>query len=226
MREIILEGLGGQGPRIAGDCMVYAAFLEGKYAQAFPCYGPGRRSGVVTIFYRLDDRPIRRKCTFLEADCFMIMHEYLLKAFTSKGSMLPVAAGLSPEGPYLVRADDSVLRSIASAGGTGLEAVRLKEGGVIIANTTLKPEEIRVDQKVHPSKIATLDANVISEKIYGRRPIPIVNTIMMGAFARVTNWLKLDSVIAAIRRQWPSAADLNSNAAKMGYEAAEVLELR
>lgn len=224
MREIILEGLGGQGPRIAGDCMVYAAFLEGRHAQSFPCYGPGRRSGIVTVFYRLSDRPIRKKCTFLEADCFILMHEHLLKAFMSKGSMLPVSAGLSPEGPYVVRADDSVLRSITSAGGTGLETVKLKDGGIIIANTTLKPEELKLE-KTHPSKIATLDANLISEQVYGVRPIPIVNTIMIGAFARVTGWLKLDSILAAVRRQWPSAVEPNSNAARMGYEAAKILEL-
>jgi pyruvate ferredoxin oxidoreductase gamma subunit len=226
MREIILEGLGGQGPRMAGDCMVYAAFLEGKYAQAFPCFGPGRRSGVVTVFYRLDNKPIRRKCTFLEADGFILMHEHLLRAFMSNGSTLPVAPGLSPKGPYLIRADDSVLRSIGSTGGTGLDVVKLKEGGVIIANTVLSPEEVKVSEKIRPSKVATLDANAISEKIYGRRPIPIVNTIMMGAFAKATNWLKLDSIVAAIRRQWPSAADINSSAAKMGYDMTKVLDLR
>ncbi|MEM2103712.1 MAG: 2-oxoacid:acceptor oxidoreductase family protein [Candidatus Bathyarchaeia archaeon] len=223
MKEIIVEGLGGQGPKLAGDCLVQAALLEGKYAQSRPCYGPERRAGVVIVFYRLNDAPIRKKCTFSEADCILLMHEYLLEKYLSFGFI--TSASASPDGPSLLRFDDSMLRGMLYFGATGVTNVKLKEGGIIIANTKMSPEEIKIKGDVKPSKIATLDAYAISKEIYGDRAIPIVNTIMMGAFAKATNWLGLKSIIGAIRWRWPDAAEANVKAAEKGYEAAKVLEV-
>lgn len=223
MKEIIIQGLGGQGPRLAGDCLVQAALLEGKYAQARPCYGPERRAGVVTVFYRVDDAPIKKKCTFIEADCTLLMHEYLLESFLSLG--LITTAKALPEGPSLLRFDDSMLRGMLFFGATGVTEVKLKKGGIIIANTKMRPEDVNIKGDVLPSKISTLDAYAISREIYGDRAIPIVNAIMMGAFAKATGWLKLDSVIDAIRKQWPGAAEANAKAAVKGYEATKVMEV-
>ncbi|MEM4297522.1 MAG: 2-oxoacid:acceptor oxidoreductase family protein [Nitrososphaerota archaeon] len=216
MKEIIIQGLGGQGPRIAGECLVQASVLEGKYAQARPCFGPERRAGIVAVFFRLDDRPIRRTCLFQEADCILTMHEYLFKHFLSNGSLSVDALKMHQEGTSLLRLDDSVLRGILSFGATGIEMVQLKKGGIIIANSKLKPEEIKFKEGVHPSKVATLDAISISNKIYGERPIPIVNTIMMGAFAKATGWLGLDSVLMSIEYRWPTAAKMNIEAIEIG----------
>ena len=226
MKEVIIQGLGGQGPRLAGECLVSAASFEGKYAQARPCFGPERRAGIVVVFYRIDDKSIRRKDLFLEADCILTMHEYLFKHFLSNGSVSVEAIKIHPKGPSLLRLDDSMLRGMLYFGATGATEVRLKKEGIIIANTKLSPEEVKVKEGIYPSKIATLDAYPISNEIYGERPIPIVNTIMMGAFAKATGWLKLDSVIASIEQRWPAAAKINVEAAKRGYEEAKVLELR
>jgi len=224
MKEIVIVGLGGQGPKLAGDCLVHAALLEGKYAQSRPCYGPERRAGVVTVFYRISDTPIRKKCTFMEADCILLMHEYLFEDFMSSG--LIAAGSVVKNGPSLLRFDDSMLRGMLYFGGTGVTDVKLRKGGVLIANARLNPEEIKFKADIKPSRVATLDAHAISRGIYGDRPIPIVNTIMMGAFVKATNLLKLNSVIDAIKHRWPEAADLNIKATLMGYEATKVVEIR
>jgi len=223
MKEVVMGGLGGQGPKLAGDCLVRAALLEGKYAQSRPCYGPERRAGVVVVFYRLDDVPIRKKCVFTEADCVLLMHEYLLESLQSLGSV--ATAKVMQDGSSLLRLDDSMLRGMLYFGATGITEVKLKKGGVIIANTKVEPENIKFKSDVQPSKIATLDAYTISREVYGDRAIPIVNTIMMGAFAKASGWLKIDSVVEAIRLQWPQAAETNAKAALKGYEAVKVLEV-
>ncbi len=38
---------------------------------------------------------------------------------------------------------------------------------------------------------------------FGVRAIPIVNTIMMGAIAKTTNWVELDSLYEPIKHTFP-----------------------
>jgi pyruvate ferredoxin oxidoreductase gamma subunit len=223
MKETLLVGLGGQGPTIAGEVLVQAAIFEGKYAQSRPCYGPERRSGMVAVFYRLDDVPIRKKSLFTEADCLILMHKYFLEEFASSGFISSTKE--LEVGPVLLRVDDSVLRGMAFFGGTGISDVSLKKGGILIANSSLSPEEIKLKVGIQASKIAILDANEISTEVYGRRAIPIINTIMMGAFAKASNWLSLHSIVEAVRLRWPEVAETNIKAVLKGYECTKVLEV-
>jgi len=55
------------------------------------------------------------------------------------------------------------------------------------------------------------------------RAIPIVNTIMMGAIAKATDWVKLDSLFEPIMHTFPGRiGELNVEACKRGYDAVEV----
>jgi len=73
------------------------------------------------------------------------------------------------------------------------------------------------------SKIATIDATQISTEVFGVRAIPIVNTIMMGAIAKATDWVELESLYEPIRHTFPGrVGELNVQACKRGYEAVEV----
>ena len=68
----------------------------------------------------------------------------------------------------------------------------LKEGGLIIINTPLKPDELHLDAKI---SIATVDAGAIALKQrLIREGKPIVNTPMLGAFARASNLVSLDAM--------------------------------
>jgi len=223
LKEILLVGLGGQGPTIAGEVLVQAAIFDGKYAQSRPCYGPERRAGIVAVFYRLGEVPIRRKSLFREADCIILMHEYFLEEFTSSG--LISSAKELEVGPVLLRVDDSVFRGMAFFGGTGISDLTLKKGGIVIANSNLTPGEIKLKGGLQASKIATVDANEISMEVYGRRAIPIINTIMLGAFVKASNWLSLNSILEAVKLRWPEAAETNIKAVLKGYEDTKVLEV-
>ncbi|MFA9436277.1 MAG: 2-oxoacid:acceptor oxidoreductase family protein [Candidatus Bathyarchaeota archaeon] len=92
----------------------------------------------------------------------------------------------------------------------------LKEPGVIIYNTTKKPEEVGFAKR---AKVATLDALTISNELFGVRSIPIVNTSMMGALVKATGYLELESLFEPIMKSFPgSRGEKNIQAVKLGYE--------
>jgi len=92
----------------------------------------------------------------------------------------------------------------------------LKEDSIVIVNTAKKPEE--VDISGH--RVATVDATSIAlEMDLLVEGLPIVNTTMMGAFAKATGEIKLESVIESIRIQWPGAVgEKNAEAAARAYK--------
>jgi 2-oxoacid:acceptor oxidoreductase gamma subunit (pyruvate/2-ketoisovalerate family) len=68
----------------------------------------------------------------------------------------------------------------------------LKEGGLIIINTSLKPDDLHLDARI---SVATVDAGGIALKHrLIREGKPIINTPMLGAFARATNIVSLDAM--------------------------------
>ncbi|MCJ7732671.1 2-oxoacid:acceptor oxidoreductase family protein, partial [Candidatus Bathyarchaeota archaeon] len=72
MNEIRFHGMGGQGAVMGALMLAEAAFAEGKYAQKIPVYGGMRRGGDVTVFLRLDNKPIRRTSGIYEPDAVVI----------------------------------------------------------------------------------------------------------------------------------------------------------
>ena len=56
MLEVRLHGRGGQGAVTSAELVAEAAISEGKYAQAFPSFGPERRGAPVRAFIRIDDK--------------------------------------------------------------------------------------------------------------------------------------------------------------------------
>ncbi len=92
----------------------------------------------------------------------------------------------------------------------------LKKGGFIVVNSKKKPDEINLNVD---SKIATVDATGIAIKYrLGSKVSPIVNTAILGAFAKLTGFVKLESVLEAIREEVPVKPDANADAAKEAFE--------
>lgn len=182
MIEVRFHGMGGQGAVMGALMLAEAAFSEGKYAQKIPVYGGMRRGGDVTVFLRLDDKPIRRTCGVYEPDALVVLD------------------------PVLTRTPE-VRRG-------------LKKGGIAVLNDARSPGE--VDLGVALSKTATVDATGISTEIFGQRAIPITNTAMMGAVAKATGWVRLESLFEPIRHAFPGrVGELNVEACKRGYDEVE-----
>lgn len=80
MTEIRIQGRGGQGNVTAAYMLAQAAFEAGRFAQAFPSFGPERRGAPVAAFVRIDDRPIRRRCQIRDPKYVIIQDAGLLHA--------------------------------------------------------------------------------------------------------------------------------------------------
>jgi pyruvate ferredoxin oxidoreductase gamma subunit len=100
MIEIRFHGRGGQGAVTSAELLALAAIGEGKYAQAFPSFGPERRGAPVVAFCRINDKPIKIRANIYEPDLVVVLDASLLK-------IVNVAAGLKPEGIVVTTSKDS-----------------------------------------------------------------------------------------------------------------------
>lgn len=92
----------------------------------------------------------------------------------------------------------------------------LKDNGLLIVNSKKKPEELGIKGKF---RIYTVDANGISIEMAGK---PIVNTAILGAFAKVTSLVTLDSLKKAIEQRFEGeTAELNKKLIEKVYGTCE-----
>ena len=100
----------------------------------------------------------------------------------------------------------------------------LKQNGIIIINTEKKPEDFSFSNVVAP-RIFTVDCSSIAVKYkLGTEAAPIVNTTILGAVAKVTGLVKLQSIMEAIREKIPLKKEENVKAAKESYEELNLQE--
>jgi len=100
MIEIRFHGRGGQGAVTSAEVLALAAIGEGRYAQAFPSFGPERRGAPVVAFCRISDKPIRIRANIYEPDIVVVLDASLLK-------IVKIDAGLKPEGLLVTTSNDS-----------------------------------------------------------------------------------------------------------------------
>jgi len=79
----------------AAEMLSVAAFLEGRYAQAFPSFGSERMGAPVMAFCRISDRPIRLREPVTEPDALIIQDPTLLH-------QAGLFEGLKPDGYVLI----------------------------------------------------------------------------------------------------------------------------
>lgn len=91
MKEVRLHGRGGQGGVTSAELVATAAIDEGKYAQAFPSFGPERRGAPVAAFIRVSDAPIRTREKVYHPDIVMVLDASLPK-------LVNVTEGLREDG--------------------------------------------------------------------------------------------------------------------------------
>lgn len=104
---------------------------------------------------------------------------------------------------YVVVLDETLLKAVDIFSG-------LKEGGKVLINT---PEDFKADNNI---EVHTIDATGIALETLG---VPIVNTVMLGAFSRVTDEVSLDSIIKITKKTFPGKiGEKNAKAAQIAYE--------
>jgi 2-oxoacid:acceptor oxidoreductase gamma subunit (pyruvate/2-ketoisovalerate family) len=92
----------------------------------------------------------------------------------------------------------------------------LRPGGWVVVNTPDSPDRLGIDPSI---RVATVDASAIALRHgLGTPAQPVVNTAILGAFARVTGIVSLDDLLTAIEREVPSKAEENRAAAVEAYD--------
>ncbi len=136
MIEIRLHGRGGQGAVTSAELLALAAIAEGKYAQAFPSFGPERRGAPVVAFCRIDDKPIRLRTNIYKPDMVLVLDPSILR-------LVDVSAGLKEDGflvtntkysPDDLRKELGIKTALATVNATQIASEEL---GLPITNTTM-----------------------------------------------------------------------------------------
>jgi pyruvate ferredoxin oxidoreductase gamma subunit len=135
--EIRWHGRGGQGAVTSAELLAQAAISEGKYAQAFPSFGPERRGAPVQAFNRIDSKdPVRIRADILEPDVVVVLDPSLL-------SIVNVTSGLKDGGTVIIntrktaeqiRKEFGIKNPVATVNATKIAREKL---GVPIVNTTM-----------------------------------------------------------------------------------------
>ncbi|MFH1383174.1 MAG: pyruvate ferredoxin oxidoreductase subunit gamma [Chloroflexota bacterium] len=135
--EIRWHGRGGQGTVTSAELLAKAAISEGKYAQAFPSFGPERRGAPVQAFTRISDsHPIRIRAEVKEPDVVVVLDPSLLK-------VVDVTAGLKKKGVFIINTRNPIADMAAELGNkwqiAAIDATSIAREllGVPIVNTTM-----------------------------------------------------------------------------------------
>ncbi len=135
--EIRWHGRGGQGAVTTAELLARAAIDEGKYAQAFPSFGPERRGAPVLAFDRISaKKPIRIRAEITKPDVVVVLDSGLLRTVN-------VTSGLKEKGVLVINTVKP-LSDIESEFGTKWQLaiidatkIALELLGVNIVNTTM-----------------------------------------------------------------------------------------
>ena len=185
MWQVRFHGRGGQGAVSGAEILSIAAFLEGKYAQAFPSFGSERNGAPVMAFCRIDDREIRLREPVLEPDVLVVQDATLFHA-------IDVFAGLTNNGYVLINTS----RSMVDLGIT--DAVQHQPAGHVctVRATELalqyikqpKPNMVLLGALAAVTGLVTIDAVVraIQEKFSGQVGDANI-TAAKAAYASVTS---------------------------------------
>ena len=136
MIEIRLHGRGGQGAVTSAELLALAAIKEGKYAQAFPSFGPERRGAPVVAFCRISDEKIRVRAVIARPDIVLVLDPSILR-------LVNVSDGLKQDGvlvtntrfsPEEIKKELGVKTRLAAVDAT---RIAREELGLPITNTTM-----------------------------------------------------------------------------------------
>ncbi len=150
MIEIRLHGRGGQGGVTSAELIAIAAITQGKYAQAFPSFGPERRGAPVQAYARISDTKIRTREKIYHPDVILVLDASLPK-------IVKVTSGLKENGMAILNSHHSEKEVREMLGGyqgrlalVDANKIAIEELGVPITNTTMLGAFIKATGLIDP----------------------------------------------------------------------------
>ncbi|HLC79141.1 MAG TPA: 2-oxoacid:acceptor oxidoreductase family protein [archaeon] len=118
------------------------------------------------------------------------------------------------EPDVVIVGDPSIMDSVDVCAG-------LKKNGIVIVNTTKGAKDLNLKAK----RVFTIDATEVALKNFNGKMV--LNTVMLGAFCKVTDIVKIESIKRAISESFPkkfskAIVDANINAVQEVYDKMQV----
>jgi 2-oxoacid:acceptor oxidoreductase gamma subunit (pyruvate/2-ketoisovalerate family) len=136
MLEIRFHGRGGQGAVTSAELIAIAAINTGKFAQAFPSFGPERRGAPVVAFCRVDGQKINIRAKVYKPDVVIVLDSGLLE-------LLDPTEGMG-EGGVLILNTKKKATDVVNVAGRNIKVATVdankiaqEELGRVIVNTTM-----------------------------------------------------------------------------------------
>lgn len=96
----------------------------------------------------------------------------------------------------------------------------LAPGGWIVINNSAAPDRV---PGLDAFRVATVDAAAIAlDHGLGSRSAPIVNTAILGGFARATGLVDIEAIVEAIAEEVPTKPERNAAAARAAYDSTRL----
>jgi 2-oxoacid:acceptor oxidoreductase gamma subunit (pyruvate/2-ketoisovalerate family) len=152
MIEIRLHGRGGQGAVTSAELLALAAIKEGKYAQAFPSFGPERRGAPVVAFCRISDKGILLRAVINRPDIVLVLDPGVLR-------LVDVGHGLKTDGilvantrfsPEEIKKEPGLKSRVATV---DANRIAREELGLTITNTTMLGALLKASEVVEKGAI-------------------------------------------------------------------------
>ena len=117
---------------------------------------------------------------------------------------------------HVVVQDVKLLENVAVTGG-------LKAGGWILINAAVQPENLAIFSGF---RLAWVDATAIAiQNQLGTRTHPIINTAIIGAFARILEIPPMEMICDAIKEDIHTKLEQNIQASQIAYDSVQVFGL-
>lgn len=152
MIEVRFHGRGGQGAVTSAELVAVAAIEEGRYAQAFPSFGPERRGAPVTAFLRVGESPIRLREKIYQPDAVVVLDPTIM-------AIANVGEGVKGEGVIVIntaRKADSIREEFGFTQKLALvdaSKIAMETLGLPITNTVMLGALIRATGMVQQGSI-------------------------------------------------------------------------
>ena len=127
----------------ASQILATAAFREGKFAQAFPSFGPDRRGAPVTAYARVDEKAIVDRSPIVAADYVIVLDPNLFK-------MSNPLSGLKESGCALLNSDKPPEAFLKEPGRNGVR--------ILSIDASMISEQVYVKTSIPITNVAMLGA--------------------------------------------------------------------
>lgn len=143
MQEIRVHGRGGQGAVTSAELVAISAINTGRFAQAFPSFGPERRGAPVVAFCRVDEKKINIRAKVYNPDVVIVLDPGLV-------ALLDPTEGMKDGGILIMNTRKTPEELFASKGSSirvatvDADRIAIEELGRPIVNTTMIGAFIKV----------------------------------------------------------------------------------